>query len=165
MASFHNSSGLGRAVAGTALLAGTLDISTALTKYFLTTGRSPLNVLRYVASGLWGPQALTGGPGMALWGLLLHYTIALLWTALLFWLYPRLRLPSRSPMLVGLLYGVVVWLVMNLLVVPASRVPAGPFRPWHAAGELLIIMVCVGLPIALGASRYYRRALAAAGSR
>ncbi|MDF7811457.1 hypothetical protein [Hymenobacter sp. YC55] len=151
------SPGLGRALIGTALVAGTLDITTALSKYYLTTGRSPLNVLRYVASGVWGTQALTGGTGMALWGLLLHYSIAFLFTAFFFlWLYPRWR-PSLHPVLVGVLYGTFVWLVMNLLVVPTSRVPAAPFRLEHAAVELLVIIVCIGLPIALGANRFYRR--------
>lgn len=151
------SPGLGRALIGTALVAGTLDITTALSKYYLTTGRSPLNVLRYVASGLWGPQALAGGAGMAVWGLVLHYSIAFLFTTFFFlWLYPRWR-PSLHPVLVGVLYGSFVWLVMNMLVVPASRVPAAPFRLGHAAVELLIIIVCIGLPIAFGAHRFYRR--------
>lgn len=144
-----------RALIGTALIAGTLDISTALSKYYLTTGRSPLNVLRYVASGVWGPQALTGGVPMAVWGLLLHYSIAFLFTAFFFLvLYPRWR-PALHPLLVGVLYGTFVWLVMNLLVVPTSRVPASPFRLEHAAVELLIIIVCIGLPIAIGAHRHF----------
>ncbi|WP_375436145.1 hypothetical protein [uncultured Hymenobacter sp.] len=150
-------SGSSWALTSTALVAGTLDIATALTKYFLTTGRSPLNVLRYVASGVWGPQALTGGLAMAAGGLVLHYTIAFLFTGFLFWLYPKGRLHAFHPLLVGVLYGSFVWLVMNLVAVPASQVAAAPFRLGHAAGELLVIVVCVGLPIAFGAHRFYRR--------
>ncbi|WP_222940518.1 DUF1440 domain-containing protein [Hymenobacter sp. BT491] len=147
-----------RAVVLTALVAGTLDISVAMTKYALTTGRDPLGVPRYVASGLLGKEALTGGLAAAGWGFVFHYGFAFLFTAFYFWLFPRLGQRWSHPVVRGVLYGSFVWLVMNLVVVPASRIGRLPSDPAKAALEWLIILVCIGLPIAIGAARYYRSA-------
>lgn len=43
------------------LLVGTLDITAASVQYYARTGKSPLNVLRFVASGVFGQAALSGG--------------------------------------------------------------------------------------------------------
>ncbi|MBD2724727.1 hypothetical protein [Hymenobacter armeniacus] len=142
----------------TGLLAGTLDIAAACTQYVLLAHKPPVNVLRFVASGLFGPAALAGGAGMALAGLVFHYGIACAWALVLYWLYPRWSLLRQlPPLLVGLLYGAVVWAIMNLLVVPASRIPPRPFNLPSAAMAMGILMACIGLPIAWRAARYYGR--------
>jgi uncharacterized membrane protein YagU involved in acid resistance len=144
-----------RAIATTALLAGTLDITAACTQAALTSGISPAAVLRYVASGVFGKAAFVGGAEMAVWGLVFHYLIASVFTVVYFWLSARLSVLVRHPVLAGLGYGLVVWSIMNLLVVPASATPKLPFQPLKAAVGAGIIMVCIGLPIALRAARYY----------
>lgn len=55
-----------KAISITWLIAGTLDIITAI----IVSGASPENVLRYVASGAFGPQAFQGGTLIILSGLL-----------------------------------------------------------------------------------------------
>jgi uncharacterized membrane protein YagU involved in acid resistance len=55
----------------------------------------------------------------------------------------------RRPIVAGLAYGVVVWLVMNLVVLPLSAVRQGPFNPAQAAVGMAMLMCCIGLPIAL----------------
>lgn len=145
----------------TGLLAGTLDIAAACTQYGLATHKSPVNVLNFVASGVFGPAAFAGGPGMALAGLGFHYLIAIGWAGAFYWLYPRVALLRNPPVLVGLLYGAVVWLVMNRLVLPNSQAPKLPFKPGPAALGLGILMLCIGLPIAWRAARYYARGPAA----
>ena len=65
----------------------------------------------------------------------------------------------RQPVAAGLLYGVAVYLVMNLVVLPLSNVAQRPFVPSLAVMIMVIIhMLCVGLPIALVTRRYDRRA-------
>ncbi|PJJ59866.1 hypothetical protein [Hymenobacter chitinivorans] len=139
----------------TGLVAGALDITAACLKYTLLTHKNPLGVLRFVASGAVGPAALTGGLASALGGLLLHFLIAFSWTTLYFGLYPRVAALRRRPAAAGLLYGVVVWLVMNLGVVPLSQVPRRPFNPVSAATEMGILMLCIGLPIGLLTARLH----------
>ena len=57
------------------LIAGLLDISAAFIQYYSRTGRNPLAVLKFIASGVFGKAALTGGTEMILLGLVFHYII------------------------------------------------------------------------------------------
>ena len=59
---------------------------------------------------------------------------------------------------VGLVYGIIVWLIMNLVVLPLSN--AGISRPFKVKGVVtgvLILMFFIGLPISIFAHRYYVR--------
>ena len=73
-------------------------------------------------------RAFDGGAGTAALGLLLHYVIALVWTVLFFLAARRFGALTRHPIPVGLSYGVVVWAVMNLIVLPLSNARRGPFN-------------------------------------
>ncbi len=78
----------GSTIVQAGLLAGTLDISAACIHAYLLRGTTPVQVLRYVASGVWGTDAFQGGTGIALQGLLFHFIIAFGWTVLFFLAYP-----------------------------------------------------------------------------
>ncbi len=140
-----------------ALLAGTLDILAAMLTYLIQTGKNPVAVLKFVASGVFGNEAFSGGTGMAGWGLVFHYTIAFGFAALFVLVYPRWALLRKAPVVAGLGYGVFAWLVMNLLVVPLSQAPKQPFTPGGVLLGIFILMGCIGLPISLVVSRFYRK--------
>jgi hypothetical protein len=53
-------------------------------------------------------------------------------------------------------YGVLVWAVMNLVVLPLSRVRRGPFQPGQAAVAVAILILCIGLPLAGIVGRHER---------
>jgi uncharacterized membrane protein YagU involved in acid resistance len=143
------------AIAWAGLLAGTLDILAACGNFSIQTGRDPIIVLRFVASGAVGPDAMTGGWPMALLGLLIHFIIAYSWTTLFFLIYPKL--PNGSWIVYGLSYGVVVWLMMNLVVLPLTRITQRPFNLSSAAVGVIILMLMIGLPIAYQARKFYAR--------
>ena len=63
-------------------------------------------------------KALSGG--RVTLEVLLHYTIALLWTAVFVLTACKFAILTRQPVVSGLRYGVVVYLVMNLIVPPLS---------------------------------------------
>ena len=44
---------------------------------------------------------------------------------------------------------ILVWCVMNLLVVPSSQAPNGPFELTSVLKNMTILIVCIGLPITL----------------
>ena len=138
------------------LTAGTLDITAACTQYYIKTGKGPGGVLRYVASAVFGKEAFAGGTTMSAWGLLFHYMIALLFTLFFFWIYPLLNLGKWNKVITGLLYGIFVWLVMNLVVVRIAM-GARPIVLKNAAIAMGILMVCIGLPISLIIGRYYQK--------
>jgi uncharacterized membrane protein YagU involved in acid resistance len=128
----------------------------AMSKFVLTTGRSAMRVPVYIASGIFGKAAFTDS-GMAVWGLLLHYIIALLFTSFYFWLAHRWAWLIKHWGISGVVYGLGVWAVMNLLVVPASQAPSLPLEPVNAGLEALILIGCIGLPVSFLAVRFARQ--------
>lgn len=142
----------------TALLAGTLDGLAAVIMYCAKTGKDPMNVFRYIASGVFGSDAFAGGTTMAIWGIVFHFIIALGWTVLFFVVASRTSVLTKHWPLSGVVYGVVVWLAMSQIVVPLSRVPASTgSADWSGMiRAALILIVCVGLPIAYGCARPLR---------
>jgi hypothetical protein len=143
------------AIAG--LLSGTLDGLGAIIWPYLKSGVTPDIVFKYIASGFFGKEAFAGGTSMILFGVLFHYLIATGWSILLFLLYPSLIQILKNKFIIGIAYGIVIWIVMNLLVVPSSNVPQGKgFDPVQFAINLSILIIAVGIPISLVMHRYRR---------
>jgi hypothetical protein len=136
------------------LIAGTLDITAACVQAWLRGGVTPMRVGRYIASGVLGPSASTGGTTIALLGFALHYLIATTATAVFYFASRKLRFLVERPISMGLLYGVFVYLFMNFVVVPLSLVRRGAPTFSDRIVAALIIMFCVGLPIALIVRRF-----------
>lgn len=123
-------------------VAGTLDQISA----FLTFG---WQVPRAVAAGLLGRQSFTN-PSLliCILGLLLHFFIA--FSAATVYCLASRRLPFlRDHWLVcGMFYGIAVFLVMNLIVLPISGLhAAGPYQLRGLIQGVLAHMLIIGLPI------------------
>lgn len=139
------------------LLVGTLDILSAFTYYYIRTHETHfLGVFKFIASGIVGKaNADAGGNGIILLGLGLHYTIALFFSIFFFLTYPYVRFMQENRFLTGIGYGLLIWMTMNLIVVPLSNVAARPFTITNALINIAILMVCVGLPLSLMASSFF----------
>jgi hypothetical protein len=137
----------------TGLLVGTLDGITPMIVYQL----NPVLLFRVVASGAFGKDAFTGSDTIALWGLFFHLFIAMSWTVLFYLIFPKIAPYSKNKFITGLLYGIVVWVVMNLVVVPMSNVTPRDFTLAGVLKGMIILMLMVGLPISILAHRYYSR--------
>ena len=143
------------------LLCGVLDISAACAQAWIEAGRPPPAVLKGVASALWGRAALDGGAGMATIGLVMHFTVALTATVIFYALSRRIAFLRTAPLLlIGPLYGVVVFAAMNYGTLPLlswlrSLYLGTPPRWPGPMGlpQLLIHMLFVGLPIVWGLRR------------
>jgi hypothetical protein len=147
----------GRALLLTALIAGTLDAIGATTSYLLHGHNHPENIWKGVASGAFGPAALTGGTDTVICGLLFHYFIAFMCTLVFFLAYPRIPALARYKYISGVVYALIVWVVTNLVIVPLSRIPKFSF---HLQGVLIgmgILILAIGLPISLLAHRWLKR--------
>ncbi len=134
------------------LLAGSIDLAAAV----ISSGVPVEKVLPFIASSVFGKAAFAGGWTMLAWGLAFHFFIAFFWTMLFFGFYPKVKGVSKNLVITGLVYGVVIWLVMNLLVLPLANAPKQPFDWLSAAKGMLILIFMVGLPIALIIGQYYR---------
>jgi hypothetical protein len=142
-----------RAVVPAWLLCGVMDLSAAFLTSWLRGGVGPARVLKYVASGLLGPPAFEGGAGAAALGVAVHFTVALGAATAFFVASRRLGLLLRRPILVGVVYGLAVWVVMYLVVSPLSRIPPRTFTVVGTLIALVTHVVCVGLPISLMVKR------------
>jgi hypothetical protein len=138
------------------LVTGSLDILLACANAWWSAGVSPERVLKFVASGLIGKNAFQDVPAFAFLGLFIHYCIAFFWTILFFLLYPKLKHIIRDKYLQGILYGIFIWLAMNLLVLPISGTPELTFHWLDALKGTGILIIAIGLPLAFIAEKYYR---------
>ena len=135
-------------------VSGTLDILFAmnLTIWF---GREIGNMLRFVASGPF-PAATGMGASGAILGLLVHFALMAI-MAVFFMLFVRER-PRllASPILAGIGYGLLTYVVMNLIAVPLRFGTPLPPKPISIATQLFAHICLVGIPMALVAARYLR---------
>lgn len=137
-------------------IAGTLDAISA----FLTFGSG----MTYgIASGLLGskafPQAGGGGPAIWLLGLVLHYLIAFGAAGSYGAASRRWGFLREYFLLGGVICGIAVFLVMNLIVLPLSAVPfpVGPFSVAALRSGLGMHIVLIGLPISVSLWFFTRR--------
>jgi hypothetical protein len=137
------------------LIIGTADaiiyhwfVSSVLGGYPLMT------VYQYIASGALGESAFTGGVATALLGIFFHFVISIVVAVVFFLSANRISLLRRYPIVGSLLYGLAIFIVMNIIVIPLSAAPPAP-----APTTLQIIMnvvdhvLVVGLPLGILVSR------------
>ena len=135
------------------LIAGACDLTGAIVVSWLRAGVSPVRVMQSIAAGLLGAASYDGGAKTAVLGVALHFMIATIWTAVFYFASRSLRFLVERPVPAGLLYGVIVYLFMNFVVLPLSAFPMRPVTLTGRVIGMLIIMFCIGLPIALIVSR------------
>jgi hypothetical protein len=116
-------------------------------------GVGPDQVFKTIAAGLLGRDAFAGGLAVAGLGLALHVLIAFMVVTTYYGLSSRLPLWRRRPLLCGPLYGLLVYAVMNLVVIPLSALGSPRFALWQVVGGMLIHAAGVGLPAAFFAAR------------
>lgn len=147
-----------RAIFWGGLIAGILDITYAFVQSGLH-GVGPILVLQSVASGLLGRPSYEGGLATAALGLALHFLIATVWTAVYYAASRKLTFMVSQWVACGLLYGVVVYLFMNFVVLPLSRIAFTPrYGPTKLTIDIIGHMLLVGLPMAFATRRFGARA-------
>lgn len=152
---FTKSSSPIKTILWSGLIAGILDSIAGVIVYYIYFDLNPLQVLQFIAAGVYGPEAINGGIGMILAGIFFHFLIAYVVAIIYFVAYPKIGLLQNNKVVMGLIYGLGIWLIMNLLILPASSIPKGPFDIGLAIVGIIWHMTLVGLPIALITSKYY----------
>jgi uncharacterized membrane protein YagU involved in acid resistance len=132
----------------TGLMAGTLDAAAALL-FFLARGNKPPGTLfRYITSAVYGPKAFSGGREMIAIGVMFHFIIAFCWVGLYFAAYPAIAGLKTGVLVDSIIYGLLVWAVMNLIVLPISKAAPRPSSVSSILINLLILIMTIGLPCA-----------------
>jgi hypothetical protein len=133
-----------KAIIVSGIVAGILDCISAVV--FL--GKMDFaGVWKYVASGYFGKSAFSGGNEMVVYGLLFHFCIAIFWATVFYFLVSKIKFFTTYIIVGGLLYGIMIWFVMNLVVLPFTNIPQSPITAIGAIKNIAILMLCVGLPI------------------
>jgi hypothetical protein len=139
------------------LLTGVADGLFACTMGAIYSG-SITRVWKGVASTLLGPSAMDGGMRTVAIGVLMHFGVALAWSAVFLALYMasggirRLVRTRGGVLAAAAVYGPLIWMVMSLVVIPMlTGRPASITTRWwiQLAGHIPF----VGLPIVWSISR------------
>jgi hypothetical protein len=146
-----------KAILTAGFVAGALDIIAAFVNYYCKSGKNPLPILKFIASGVFGTTALSGGVAMMVLGLVFHFLIAFGFTLFFFWLYPKIKIMATNKWITAIIYGFFVWAVMNFIILPLSRTPKMPFKPSSAIIAMLILICMIGLPVTWIIGKYYER--------
>jgi hypothetical protein len=126
------------------LVAGTTNLIAAGAIF----GGTLTHGLQQIASGLFGDAAFQGGAGSAALGAGLHYFISIVAAGLYCVLALRWRWWRDHWLVGGTLFGVIAYVVMNLIVVPLSNAPNPNFALAIIAKELVAHTLMFGIPIA-----------------
>ena len=136
-------------------IGGAFDLTFALV-FNGVRGAPPMKVLKFIASGLLGQDAFTGGVAVAALGVVLHFVIAL-GAASVYQVASRaIGAMNRHALIAGPLFGACIYLVMNLVVLPLSRTPSFPHHWFPVVCDLACHMLLIGPSIALAARHYAR---------
>jgi uncharacterized membrane protein YagU involved in acid resistance len=135
------------------LLAGTLDILYACLFWAAKADVPPSRIFQSVAAGLLGEASFDGGTSTAAFGLLLHFLIACTMAVAYYLAARRWPLLVRRPIVLGIAYGLLLYVVMNYIVVPLSAASPGSSDPTWMTLTVAAHAFLVGIPIAWFASR------------
>jgi hypothetical protein len=140
------------------LVLATLDGLFATTFWRVAAGMPWTRVFQSVAAGVLGlDRSVAGGDASAWLGLGLHYAIATSFVVVYALVATRFDAIVRRPFACGVLYGLVLYAVMNLVVIPLSAIghlPKFDNVPWVTSS--IVMHAVFGLICAFAA----RRALA-----
>ena len=136
------------------LLCGTLDILLAII-LTVSRGKDVGNMLRFVGSGPF-PSATDMGSAGAVLGLAVHFGLMAIMVAVFVVSARAIPRLLDNPWVSGLLYGLITYVVLDLLVVPLRFPAAWPPSTLSIATQLFAHIALVGWPTAFITRKYSR---------
>ena len=138
-------------VAG-ALVIGTIDAAYAII-FWGMRGVAPIRIFQSIAAGLYGKASFSGGIRTEAIGFGLHYFIAF-GIVLVYWLASRfLPMLTQRPIACGAIYGILVYLFMNYVVIPLSATSRSRFLLSWVVCSVIVHAFLIGVPAALFARK------------
>jgi hypothetical protein len=142
-----------RALLSAGATIGVIDFLYA-TIFVMSKGRPWYGAWQGVASSVLGADSFAGGYPTAFLGVFLHFAVATCIAAVYLIASRWLGVLRQRPVLCGLLYGLAAFFVMNLVVVPLTRIGPQPltWTPFNVGG-LIVHIFLLGPAAAYFASR------------
>lgn len=139
------------------LLIAVGDALFAIAVWFEWNAKGLTQVFQSIAVGVLGKASYEGGTATALLGVGLHVGMAIAFVAICIALSFRFRLLVEKPVAAGLLYGVGLYVAMNFVVMPLSRVDASPsFKHLDTMAMSVVAHMVFGVVCTLFARRARR---------
>jgi len=135
------------AILGGGFMAATFDVFAAMLIYHGTAS----GVAKAIARGWYGTAVKTMPPIVDAIGLASHYLILIVAAAIFVMASLRLPILRRLAWIAGPLFGVAIYAVMHLVIVPLSHAPPSAPKGVQFVEEFCGHMFIIGLPIALWA--------------
>lgn len=139
------------------LIAGALDICLAFLYSYIKRGSNPATVLQYISKVAFGKATFSDSVILTITGLIVHFVIAMAWAILFFILYRILKLVKQNKIVTGIGYGLFVWTIMNIVVLPLWNNKPFVFNPESSLINAAILIVAIGLPLSFIAHQYYSK--------
>jgi hypothetical protein len=134
------------------------DMSFAITVWFGWNEAGFIRVFQSIAVGVLGKASYDGGVQTAILGAALHLFMATMFVVIYTLVARRVPAILRKPFVLGPAYGVVIYIVMNFVVMPLSRVGGSPtlkHPDWIAYSVLAhIVFGLIAVVFARRALRY-----------
>ena len=139
---------------------GLADLAFAFA-FWWPRGVPPPRILQSIAAGVLGPSSYAGGIATAALGMALHFFIATMFVLACHFVLRRLPALARRPLAHGAAYGALLYLAMNLVVLPlsAAGMPGFGDLPWVASS------IAVHMAIGVACFLFARRALPPSAAR
>jgi hypothetical protein len=135
------------------IVVGILDAIDAIIAFKVFAGFDPIPIYQFVASGLLGKEAFSGGMSAAGLGLGVHFLVAFAAAALYINVSRNWAILRQHWLACSLAYGVGVYVFMNYAVIPLSRIEPSPFSFPLFLNGVVGHALLVGVPIGYFASR------------
>jgi hypothetical protein len=135
------------------IICGVLDGLAAII-ITLSFGGTVPRMFQGIAAGVLGRDAFQGGTNTVMLGIALHFVIAFGAATVYFIASRLLPILIDQALLMGVLYGVLVHLVMQYIVLPMSKIGSRPFNARSFIAVLAAHVIVVGPSIALTIRRF-----------
>jgi uncharacterized membrane protein YagU involved in acid resistance len=138
------------------LIAGTIDICLAFLYSYIKNDVTPDKVLSYISKiAFKGNITSTALPVIT--GLLVHYIIALVWTMIYYKAAPKAYLLRSNFWLGAVIYGLFVWGMMNLVIVPIWTGKPVKLDPVNSPANAVILIIAIGIPLSYFIGGLFRK--------
>ena len=153
MSTVDNRNSFVRSIAVGGMVIAVLTAIDLLIVAWLVFQAPPMEVAQFWASGTLGAAAFAGGYATALLGVISHFGVSFVIAGVFILSASKLPTLRRHAILGGILYGVAVYVVMNLIVLPLSAAPP----PGEVATPFYVLVIegiightlTVGLPLGI----------------
>jgi len=117
--------------------------------FWIPRGATTRGILQSISAGLLGRASFEGGMRTAILGAALHYFIAFAIVATYWQASKWFPVLIRRPVLVGAIYGILVYGFMNYVVIPLSAAAQPRFLLSWVLCSVLVHALLIGVPAAL----------------